>query len=86
MKEWYLASRLGKLDPGMALEDMASCLEAIGVRFLQIKISHVTVAADPEPGPKDPFDRLLMAQCDVEGLLLVTVDRALAGHRLTLTF
>jgi len=37
-------------------------------------------------GTRDPFDRLLLAQCQTEGLLLVTVDRALAGHRLAFKF
>ena len=37
----------------------------------------------PEPQTRDPFDRLLLAQCAVEGLRLVTRDRALAKHRLS---
>ena len=37
---------------------------------------------DPEPPTRDPFDRLLLAQCAVDNLRLVTVDRALAGHPL----
>jgi PIN domain nuclease of toxin-antitoxin system len=35
-------------------------------------------------GTSDPFDRLLLAQCQVENLKLVTVDRALLGHPLAL--
>lgn len=30
----------------------------------------------------DPFDRLLLAQCRVEGMRLVTRNRALAAHPL----
>jgi PIN domain nuclease of toxin-antitoxin system len=40
--------------------------------------------SDPEPETRDPFDRLLLAQCRVEDLQLATVDRSLTGHRLAL--
>jgi PIN domain nuclease of toxin-antitoxin system len=30
----------------------------------------------------DPFDRMLLAKCQVEVLRLVTIDRALANHPL----
>ena len=33
---------------------------------------------------RDPFDRLLLAQCSIEELRLVTVDRALTSHALTI--
>ena len=38
--------------------------------------------AEPEPQTRDPFDRLLLGQCQVENLRLVTLDRALAAHPL----
>ena len=31
---------------------------------------------------RDPFDRMLLAQCQVEGLRLLTIDRALVAHPL----
>ncbi|WP_105370257.1 type II toxin-antitoxin system VapC family toxin [Neorhizobium huautlense] len=81
---WEIAikSRLGKLDPGMPLEDMPGVLEDAELIILPISTPHVITAAEPEPETRDPFDRLLLAQCQIEGLLLVTVDRALADHRL----
>ena len=83
---WEIAikTRLGKLDPGMPLQDIAGYLEALGLSILPIQTSHVIVAADPEPETRDPFDRLLLAQCQVESLKLATVDRALLNHRLAL--
>ncbi|MBP1844691.1 PIN domain nuclease of toxin-antitoxin system [Rhizobium petrolearium] len=81
---WEIAikSRLGKLDPGMPLEDIPTILEEADLTILLIDIPHVTTAAEPGPETRDPFDRLLLAQCQVEGLLLVTIDRALVGHHL----
>ncbi|MBC8012803.1 MAG: type II toxin-antitoxin system VapC family toxin [Methyloceanibacter sp.] len=83
---WEIAikTRLGKLDPGMPLEDIAGYLQAIGATALSIEIPHVMAAVDPEPSTRDPFDRLLLAQCQVEQLLLATADRTLAEHRLAL--
>ncbi|MBX5160021.1 type II toxin-antitoxin system VapC family toxin [Rhizobium sp. NZLR5] len=80
--ETAIKARLGKLDPGMPLEDIARSLEEIGLILLRIEIQHVITAADPEPETRDPFDRMLLAQCKVEGLQLATVDRLLVGHPL----
>ena len=83
---WEIAikTRLGKLDPGMPLEDMTAFLKALGLPLLSIEASHVIAAAEPEPETRDPFDRLLLAQCQIENLKLVTLDRALIDHRLAL--
>jgi PIN domain nuclease of toxin-antitoxin system len=83
---WEIAikTRLGKLEPGMPLEDIAGFLQAVGLGLLSIEAGHVVAAAEPEPDTRDPFDRLLLAQCEVENLRLVTLDRALVGHRLAL--
>jgi PIN domain nuclease of toxin-antitoxin system len=85
---WEIAikTRLGKLAPGLPLAVIPSYLDAGGLDLLQIAVSHVITAADPEPGTRDPFDRLLLAQCQVEGLQLVTIDRALTDHPLALKF
>lgn len=82
--ETAIKTRLGKLDPGMPLPDIAGYVEALGLTLLPIHTSHVITAADPEPQTRDPFDRLLLAQCHVENLKLVTVDRALQDHPLAL--
>lgn len=82
--EMAIKTRLGKLDPGMPLSDIVGYLEAVGLAILPVEAPHVTVAADPEPETRDPFDRLLLAQCQVEGLRLATIDRLLSGHPLAL--
>lgn len=83
--ETAIKTRLGKLDPGMPLLDIAAYFEAVGLSILPIEASHVIAATDPEPETRDPFDRLLLAQCQIENLKLVTMDRALVKHPLTLT-
>lgn len=82
--ETAIKTRLGKLDPGMPLEDIAGYLEAIRLSILPIDVGHVIAAVDPEPETRDPFDRLLLAQCQIEDMRLVTLDRVLLKHRLAL--
>jgi PIN domain nuclease of toxin-antitoxin system len=84
---WEIAikARLGKLDPGMPLEDIAGVLEAARLIIISIEAAHAIASIDPEPETRDPFDRLLLAQCQVENMKLVTVDRALFKHPLALT-
>ena len=69
----------------MPLQDIAGYLEAIGLSMLSIEVEHVITTAYPEPESRDPFDRLLLAQCQVENLKLLTLDRALLKHPLVLT-
>jgi PIN domain nuclease of toxin-antitoxin system len=81
---WEIAikTRLGKIDPGLALDDLPDYLEEIGLNLLVINHRHAVRSLDPEPATRDPFDRLLLAQCAVEGLRLVTLDRVLSSHPL----
>jgi PIN domain nuclease of toxin-antitoxin system len=83
---WEIAikTRLGKLDAGLPPEKIAVFCEVMGLKVLQISAAHATAELDREPEPLDHFDRMLLAQCKVEGLKLVTVDRALAAHPLAL--
>ena len=81
--EMAIKTKLRKLDPGMPLEDVAGYLAAIGLVILPIEVSHAITTVDPEPLTRDPFDRLLLAQCHTENLRLVTLDRALVAHPLT---
>jgi PIN domain nuclease of toxin-antitoxin system len=82
---WEIAikTRLGKLDPELALDDLPDYFEAIGLNSLVINHRHAVKSLVPEPAIRDPFDRLLLAQCGVEDLRLVTIDRTLSVHPLS---
>ena len=82
--EVALKTRLGKLDPGLPLDEIAGYLEALGLVLLPVGAEHVVANLNPIPATRDPFDRLLLAKCQVENLVLATVDRALADHPLAL--
>lgn len=83
---WEIAikARLGKLNPGMKLDEIAGYFEAVRFSILPIEAAHVTATVEPDPNTRDPFDRLLLAQCQAEELKLATVDRAILRHPLAL--
>jgi len=82
---WEIAikHRLGKLHLATEPAKLPGLFTGMGFALLPIDHRHVLAAVDPEPATHDPFDRLLLAQCVVEGMRLVTLDRALADHPLT---
>jgi PIN domain nuclease of toxin-antitoxin system len=49
-------------------------------RELPITCEHTIAVNNLAPLHKDPFDRILVAQARVEGLLLLTVDKAVAKY------
>jgi len=81
---WEIAIkwRLGKLRLTPRLEALPELIRALGIDLVPINEHHALAAVEPEPATRDPFDRLLLSQCQVEGLRLVTIDRALIDHRL----
>jgi PIN domain nuclease of toxin-antitoxin system len=72
--------RKGPVDPAQALRVVATQ----NIDFLALTPTHAAVhLTDPIPH-RDPFDELLLAQTQCENLRLLTRDRLLAGHPLTM--
>ena len=63
---------------------MTDRLEAEGFEALSISPRHAEHAAALPPHHRDPFDRMLVAQAQLESLALVTADRALHPYDLDL--
>jgi PIN domain nuclease of toxin-antitoxin system len=51
-----------------------------GYRELPVSSEHTIAVNELPPLHKDPFDRILVAQARVEGLLLLTADKAVAKY------
>ncbi|MDY6849625.1 MAG: type II toxin-antitoxin system VapC family toxin [Geoalkalibacter sp.] len=62
---------LGKLE---APQDMDSVVEDEGFSKLPISLYHGQLAGHLPVLHRDPFDRMLIAQAQAEGLILVTAD------------
>lgn len=80
---WEVAIKIrtGRLKIASAA-DFANYVEAAGIDLLPITRAQVLSELEQQPGTRDPFDRLLLAICALEGMRLVTLDRALAAHPL----
>jgi PIN domain nuclease of toxin-antitoxin system len=70
-------ARLGKL-PGAAdvAADVAACVAAQGFLSLDITLLHAQRAGSLSGPHRDPFDRMLIAQSQIEDVALVTDDEA----------
>ncbi len=73
---------LGKLEVNPA--DLRAELDVAGFTQLTVTWEHGLAAGALPRHHRDPFDRLLIAQAQVEGLTLVTSDRALAAYHVAL--
>lgn len=76
---WEVAIKrqLGKLD---APPDLLERLERAGVNLLAITARHADRVGTLPLHHRDPFDRLLVAQADIDGLPLVTADEDLQRY------
>ena len=86
---WEIATkhRLGRLPhAGEAAHNLPSLLRKLRMDVLSITVEHA-LAAGALPGPhRDPFDRMLIAQGQIEGLPIVTSDPAFKQYPVTLVW
>lgn len=78
--EMAIKAAIGKLDAD--IPQVAAEIPANGFRWLEIEPSHVVrlVSLPFFADHQDPFDRLLVAQCLAEPLLMLTTDAKLGRY------
>lgn len=76
---WEIAIKmvLGKLE---APPDMDAIVEDEGFSKLAISLYHGQLAGGLPPLHRDPFDRMLIAQAQTEGLILITADDSIRQY------
>jgi PIN domain nuclease of toxin-antitoxin system len=57
---------------------------SLGVTILPITETYVVVAAALPPHHLDPFDRMLIAQAQANGLTLITVDSDMERYEVSI--
>lgn len=77
--EMSIKAQLGKLKLPRNV-DIVVELVASGFRPLAIDVSHAMAAGALARHHRDPFDRMLIAQAQIEGLTIVTSDEAIARY------
>ena len=77
---WEIAikSAIGKLVMASPLRDLEKMLVADGFRILDVTMQHAATVPEIQLPHNDPFDRLLLAQCEVETMRLLSADQLLA--------
>lgn len=77
---WEIAIKamLGKVQLGRPLAALEEAIERAGFHTLDVTVRHATAIERVAVAHRDPFDRLLLAQCEVETLRLLTADKLLA--------
>ena len=79
---WELVIKRGLDRPGFQLEPpvLRQALLEAGWRELPVEARHVLAVGQLPALHRDPFDRLLLAQAQADGLLLITADQQLAQY------
>ena len=72
--EISIKQAIGKLRLGIRTSEWVDDLVSEGVIPLAVRIEHALVVGGLPPHHRDPFDRALIAQAQVESLTLVTAD------------
>jgi PIN domain nuclease of toxin-antitoxin system len=78
---WEVAIKHAKGgDIPMSGTELLQTLQATSVVQLAISHDHAAAAGNLPRHHGDPFDRMLIAQAQIEGMAFVTADRALAAY------
>ena len=73
-------TRTGEIDYERTLDEYPCSTASDGIQILPATLDHV-LALESLPAPhKDPFDRLLIAQANVEGAVLLSADAIFAQY------
>ncbi len=76
---WEMAVKAAQR--GQALSPhIAAMIEPRGFHALDISMAHAAAASSLPPHHRDPFDRILVAQAQHEGMTIVSHDRQLAPY------
>ncbi|MCU0887875.1 MAG: type II toxin-antitoxin system VapC family toxin [Rubritepida sp.] len=79
---WEVATKRAAGKGAIGVTDALDALEPSRLALLPLRVAHV-LAYQSLPwrtDHRDPFDRMIVAQAQAEGLTLVTSDRALAAY------
>ncbi|MGI8991292.1 MAG: type II toxin-antitoxin system VapC family toxin [Bryobacteraceae bacterium] len=82
---WEIVNKVaaGKLQTSARPEDFNRYCDDLGIaRILSVEASHVYQLRALPSAHADPFDRMLVAQAQVEGLRFVSSDSVIAEHYL----
>ena len=85
--EMQIKMQAGKLKLAIPLRQLVrEQVQTNGLRLLPVVLKHVLTLDSLPAHHKDPFDRLLVAQANVESVFLVSGDPMLSGYPVKLVW
>jgi PIN domain nuclease of toxin-antitoxin system len=83
--EMQIKMQLGKLRISRPIEELIKTQQQTnGLQVLSVELAHVLDLANLPSHHKDPFDRLLIAQANIEGATLVSVAPVFTSYSVQL--
>lgn len=83
--EIQIKADLRKLSLTGSLEDcVTEELTQNNFRLLSLKVDHIYGLGSLQPVHRDPFDRIIISQANVEGMAIVTVDPKFSAYPVTI--
>lgn len=78
--EMAIKANIGKLTLLKSFENLEKDLQVLHIQILPIHFSHTKIYLTLELHHRDPFDRILVAQCIDEDLILVSADEIFSKY------
>lgn len=78
--EIQIKHQLGKLTLNKTLEEIIIVQQNNYIEILPIRVAHILALDSLPMHHKDPFDRLLMAQANIEDAVLISCDSVFANY------
>ncbi len=78
--EMVIKAQLGKLALRLPLAGIVTQQQANGLQVLPVTLAHALAVEGLPAIHKDPFDRMLIAQANVEGAELVSADQVVRQY------
>jgi PIN domain nuclease of toxin-antitoxin system len=83
--EIEIKRQLGRLNLDMPLEDLIDTQQQSNdLQIMTIALKHILALKNLPAIHNDPFDRLLIAQSNVEGLTLATMDKTISAYSVSI--
>jgi PIN domain nuclease of toxin-antitoxin system len=79
---WEMAIKLqlNKLKLPEPLQDLLLKTQAVQIELLPLKAQHILTLQTLPLHHRDPFDRILLAQCQSESMIFISKDRAFEAY------
>jgi PIN domain nuclease of toxin-antitoxin system len=89
VSSWEIAIKAGNgklVLPERPSQIVAQAMRSMSLRSLDITQVHALAVEDLPNHHRDPFDRMLIAQAQIEGLVLLTADRVFQKYKVEQIF